>query len=111
MSLTLLQCQHSIIRWLYAVAIQQKSKPPTFQPGRMSEADTTLGRGSISSETAGNAKEEVTSPTIAEPGIDPSLRQSGNRLQAAEIVRSVLYSIPDNVLTIYEILRQVTYSR
>ena len=108
MSLTLLQCQHSVIRWLFAVTIQTKSKPPPFQSGKVSE-DSAHSRGSLSSETAGSLKEELTSPTLTDSAIDSSLRQLGNRCQAAEIVRSVLYATPDNVLTLYEILRQVSF--
>ena len=70
-----------------------------------------MARSSVSSESAIINKEELPSPRISmssDSGVDSSLRQMGNLYQAAEIVRSVLYATPDNVLTVYEIYRQVS---
>ena len=103
MSLTLLQCQNSVIRWLVAFTIQLKTKPRSLHPEKTFDSDPAFSRGSISSE----ATEDISNIASSDSGIDSSLRQLGNLYQAAEIVRSVLYATPDNVLTVYEILRQV----
>eukprot|EP00111_Clytia_hemisphaerica_P001577 TCONS_00004492-protein len=107
LSLTLLQCQTSVIRWLIAFTLQLKSR--TFTERQSESGDSGVPRGSISSESAVINNEDLTSPRItmsSDSGVDSSLRQMGNLYQAAEIVRSVLYASPDNVLTVYEIYRQ-----
>jgi hypothetical protein len=110
MSHTLLQCQYSVIRWLIAFTIQLKSRSRNFND--RTELETTAAGGSISVETFGSKEDVIgsTSTTSSNyPGVNSSLRQLGNLCQAADIVRSVLYSTPDNVLTVYEIFRQVSY--
>lgn len=108
MTHTILQCQYSVIRWLIAYTIQLKGKSRNFNDERTSpDQEMTTNRTSVSSES-GIQKDDATSPTpstSSDPGVS-SLRQLGNLCRAADIVRSVLYSSPDNVLTIYEIFRQ-----
>lgn len=67
---------------------------------------------SISSE-ASSVKEDLASPTSSvgssEATVPPSsMRQIDILCQTADIVRAVLYSTQENVLTIYEIFRQVS---
>ena len=116
MTHTLLQCQYSVVRWLIAYTIQLKGRSRNFYDDHTTSlepeatANTTNPRSSVSSES-GVPKDDPTSPTLSmsSDSGDSSLRQLGNLCRAADIVRSVLYSTPDNVLTIHEIFRQVNH--
>lgn len=106
-----MQCQYSVLTWLVTFTVRLKPKTRTQNvEERYSTADNGPVKDSVSSD-GGSLKEELASPTISitseVSNSDSSLRQIDILCQTADIVRVVLYSTQENVLTIYEIFRQV----